>query len=70
MAARRAIKGIFLDLSGTVFLGETAIPGAAEAIGRARAAGMALRFVTNSTEFSVKDLVRGLAHRPVGRGGR
>lgn len=56
--AARAIRGIFLDLSGTVFLGEHAIPGAVEAIGRARSAGMLVRFVTNSTELSVSALVR------------
>jgi glycerol 3-phosphatase-2 len=37
-----------LDLDGVVYLGGTAIPGAAEALGKATAAGMRLAFVTNN----------------------
>jgi glycerol-1-phosphatase len=37
-----------LDLDGVVYLGGTGIPGAAESLGKARAAGMALAYVTNN----------------------
>jgi glycerol-1-phosphatase len=37
-----------LDLDGVVYLGGAAIPGAAEALGKAAAAGMRLAFVTNN----------------------
>jgi len=37
-----------LDLDGVVYLGGAAIPGAAEALGKATAAGMRLAFVTNN----------------------
>ena len=37
-----------LDLDGVVYLGGTAIPGAAEALAQARSAGMRLAFVTNN----------------------
>ena len=37
-----------LDLDGVVYLGGTAIPGAAEALRKAGAAGMRLAYVTNN----------------------
>src|SRR5579875_2917055 len=37
-----------LDLDGVVYLGGTAIPGAAEALRKAEAAGMRLAYVTNN----------------------
>jgi HAD superfamily hydrolase (TIGR01450 family) len=37
-----------LDLDGVVYIGEEAVPGAAEAITDARTAGMAVAFITNS----------------------
>jgi HAD superfamily hydrolase (TIGR01458 family) len=43
---------LLLDLDGTVYQGEAAIPGAAAAIARLRGAGLPLRFVTNTTRVS------------------
>lgn len=37
-----------LDLDGVVYIGHSPVPGAAEAIGKARAAGMRTAFVTNN----------------------
>jgi glycerol 3-phosphatase-2 len=37
-----------LDLDGVVYIGHRAVPGAADALGRARAAGMRTAFVTNN----------------------
>ncbi len=44
-----AIHGVLLDLEGVVYQGDSPIPGAAEAIANLAAAGLALRFLTNTT---------------------
>jgi HAD superfamily hydrolase (TIGR01458 family) len=44
-----AIKGVMLDLDGVVYVGGAPIPGAIAAVARLRAAGLALRFLTNTT---------------------
>ncbi|HBW19787.1 MAG TPA: HAD family hydrolase, partial [Actinobacteria bacterium] len=41
-----------LDLDGVVYLGGQAIPGAADALGKARGQGMRLAFVTNNASRS------------------
>jgi HAD superfamily hydrolase (TIGR01458 family) len=43
------IGGVLLDIGGVVHVGERVLPGAVEAIARLRAAGVAIRFLTNST---------------------
>lgn len=43
------LKGVLLDLSGVLHVGGDVLPGAAEALAKLRAAGLSLRFVTNST---------------------
>lgn len=43
------IKGVLLDLSGTLHVGDTPIPGALEAIRRLEEAGVLVRFVTNTS---------------------
>jgi HAD superfamily hydrolase (TIGR01450 family) len=43
----RVFDGYALDLDGTVYLGESALPGAVEGIGRLREAGKRVVFVTN-----------------------
>jgi HAD superfamily hydrolase (TIGR01450 family) len=58
-----------LDLDGVVYLGPTGVPGAADALAAARAAGMRLAFVTNNasrTPEAVADLLRavGVAAEP------
>ncbi len=42
-------KGILIDLAGVLHIGDTAIPGAIEAMQRLRATGIPLRFLTNTT---------------------
>jgi phospholysine phosphohistidine inorganic pyrophosphate phosphatase len=44
--------GYLLDLDGTLYSGDAAVPGAAETIARLRARGAPLRFVTNTTSSS------------------
>jgi HAD superfamily hydrolase (TIGR01458 family) len=44
-----AIRGVLIDLSGVVYVGDRLLPGAMEAIEGFRAAGLGLRFVTNTS---------------------
>ncbi len=44
-----AIRGVLLDLGGVVYVGSTPIEGALAAIERLRAAGLPVRFITNTT---------------------
>lgn len=44
-----AVKGVLLDLSGTIHVGKTAIPGAIAAVRRLESAGIPVRFVTNTS---------------------
>lgn len=55
------IAGVLLDLGGVVFVGDRPVPGADEALARLRAAGLPLRFLTNTTRRSVRRLVADLA---------
>ena len=43
------IKGILIDLSGTVHVGDQPVPGAVEAIRHLQHVGMPFRFVTNTS---------------------
>jgi HAD superfamily hydrolase (TIGR01458 family) len=54
------IKGLLLDLDGTLYVGEEPVPGAREALGRLEAAGLALRYVTNTTRKPRRTVVEGL----------
>ncbi len=49
MAARGAVCGVLLDLGGVLYVGEEPVPGAREALERLRAAGLPLRFLTNTS---------------------
>jgi phospholysine phosphohistidine inorganic pyrophosphate phosphatase len=46
------LKGLFLDLDGTVYEDDSLVPGADRAIAALRARGLAIRFVTNTTRLS------------------
>lgn len=43
------VRGILFDLAGVLHVGDELCPGAAEALNRVRKAGLAVRFVTNTT---------------------
>ena len=47
MSMTHTINGFVFDLDGTVYLGEQALPGAVETIGRIRELGKRVLFVTN-----------------------
>jgi HAD superfamily hydrolase (TIGR01458 family) len=48
---------VLLDLDGTLYIGNQAIPGAVEAIAQLRRRGFALRFLTNTTTKSRTQLI-------------
>ena len=53
-------KGALLDLGGVVYIGDKLLPGAAEALGRLRDTGIAIRFLTNTTRQSHRKLLEKL----------
>ncbi len=55
------IRAVLLDLSGVVYDGDTPIPGAVAAIGRLRAEGLPIRFVSNTTRSPHRAIVAQLA---------
>lgn len=50
-------RGVLLDLDGTVYESGAAVPGAREAIGAIRRAGLPVRFATNTTRRPRRELV-------------
>jgi HAD superfamily hydrolase (TIGR01458 family) len=44
-----AIQGALLDLSGVLYIGNQALPGAVAALARLRRSGLPMRFITNTT---------------------
>ncbi|XP_063336898.1 haloacid dehalogenase-like hydrolase domain-containing protein 2 isoform X3 [Pelmatolapia mariae] len=56
MAGRRALKAVLIDLSGTLHIEDTAVPGAQDALNRLRQASVAVKFVTNTTKESKRIL--------------
>jgi ribonucleotide monophosphatase NagD (HAD superfamily) len=55
------IRGVLLDLAGVIYEGEKALPGALDAVGRLREAGLSLRFVTNTTRMTKQMVLQRLA---------
>ncbi|KAG0303074.1 hypothetical protein BGZ98_007007 [Dissophora globulifera] len=47
-----AVRGVLIDVSGTVHVGDKLIPGAANALERLRSSGVPFRFCTNTTQSS------------------
>ena len=45
----RPVRGVLLDLSGVLYVGDSALAGAVEALHRLQGSGLPLRFVTNTT---------------------
>ncbi len=54
------LRGVLLDLSGVVYVGDTALPGAIDAVARLRKTGLPLRFLTNTTSKSRRVILEGL----------
>ena len=56
-----SVKGFLIDLDGTVYEGKRLIDGAKEAVVKIRSAGYPIRFVTNTTRKSRKDIIEDLS---------
>jgi HAD superfamily hydrolase (TIGR01458 family) len=52
------IRGVLLDLSGVLYVGEAPLPGALEALARLQASGMPLRYITNTTRSTRRQIHR------------
>lgn len=61
MDSLRGVKGLLVDLDGTVYVGDEAIPGVRAALESLRAAGVPMRFLTNTTTRPRNALVAKLA---------
>jgi HAD superfamily hydrolase (TIGR01458 family) len=57
-----SIKGLLIDLDGTLYVGEEPIPGCRDALLRLRPSGLLLRFVTNTTRKPRREVLRGLVN--------
>lgn len=57
----QAVRAALLDLGGVVYVGETPLDGATSAIERLRGAGLPLRFITNTTRRSRRQVLADLA---------
>jgi phospholysine phosphohistidine inorganic pyrophosphate phosphatase len=55
------IRGLLVDLDGTVYEGDRPVPGASEAIAALRDAGVPFLFTTNTSRMSRADVVASLA---------
>lgn len=55
------IEALLIDLDGTLYVGDEALPGAAEALRELQRLGVPRRFITNTTRYSRDDLVERLA---------
>lgn len=65
----KTFRALFLDLSGVLYEGRQVIPGAVDTVGKARQAGLVLRFVTNTASKSADEVLAQLRamNIPVGK---
>lgn len=54
------IAGVLLDLAGVVYQGRELLPGVHDAIGRLHAAGLPIRFITNTTRSTKQMILKDL----------
>src|SRR5581483_7256440 len=59
-AGLRLMPAVVLDLDGVLWLGDEPLPGAADAVARFRAAGLAVGFMTNNSSLPVAGYVEKL----------
>jgi len=51
------VRGVLLDLGGVIYVGDTPLTGALKALGRLRAGGVPLRYLTNTTRSPRRKLL-------------
>lgn len=54
------VRGLLLDLDGTLYVGASPVPGALDAIGRLKGAGLPVRYVTNTTRRPRREVAGGM----------
>jgi HAD superfamily hydrolase (TIGR01458 family) len=54
-------KAVLIDLAGVLYVGDSVVPGAVQAVARLRAAGLPLRFLTNTTRSPRQAMLARLA---------
>lgn len=54
------IRGVLLDLAGVVYVGDAPLPGAIDAVGRLRSAGLPVGFITNTTRTPKRRIIERL----------
>ena len=54
------MKAVFIDLSGVLYIGREAVPGAREAVARLQASGLVIRFVTNTSRMTRRQILESL----------
>ncbi|HHQ42717.1 MAG TPA: TIGR01458 family HAD-type hydrolase [Chromatiales bacterium] len=57
----KGVEAVLLDLSGVLYVGDAPLAGAREALGRLRAAGVPVRYVTNTSRSTRADVAARLA---------
>jgi len=55
------VKGLLIDLMGVLYVGDAALPGAADALARVDRAGLLVRFVTNTSRKAKLEILAHLA---------
>jgi HAD superfamily hydrolase (TIGR01458 family) len=68
MGALQGVRGLVIDLDGTLYVGEEALPGVREALGTLRAAGVPMRFLTNTTSKPLGGIIAKLEAMKLGIG--
>jgi phospholysine phosphohistidine inorganic pyrophosphate phosphatase len=53
---RMRVRGLLVDLDGTLYVGDEPVEGAREAIGKLKSSGLVLRYVTNTTRKPRREL--------------
>lgn len=56
------IRGVLLDLSGVLYIGNKPVPGAVEAVQQLSGAGIPIRYITNTTRKSSSAILKQLAN--------
>ena len=55
--ARRPIRGVLIDIAGVLYIGEEPITGASAAVQRLQESALPIRFVTNTTRSTAKQIL-------------
>ncbi len=66
MVKNEKIRGLLLDMDGVLYVGDKLIEGANETLGDLRKNGIPLKFITNTTTRTPRELITKLKHLGIG----